>query len=78
MRYYRQSGSTHKIGHWSRDHGLSVLNDSLVEANETEMVTLTVVTREEKPYVMIREGKTGNDAFDGFAIDLLKVREEGK
>ena len=37
---------------------------------------LTVVTKEEKPYVMLRKGKTGNDAYDGFAIDLLKVSME--
>lgn len=34
---------------------------------------LTVMTREEKPYVMIKEGNfTGNDMFEGFCIDLLK------
>ena len=31
------------------------------------------MTREEKPYVMIKEGNfTGNDRFEGFCIDLLK------
>ena len=54
--------------------GLSILNDSLIEDNITEVITLTVVTKEEKPYVMLKPGKTGNEAFDGFAIDLLKVR----
>ncbi len=34
---------------------------------------LTVVTKEERPYVMLRRGRKGNDAFEGFAIDLLKV-----
>ena len=53
--------------------GLSILNDSLIDDNETEVITLTVVTKEEKPYVMLRPGKRGNEAFDGFAIDLLKV-----
>lgn len=34
---------------------------------------LTVMTREEKPYLMIKEGNfTGNDRFEGFCIDLLK------
>ena len=34
---------------------------------------LTVMTREEQPYVMIKEGNfTGNDRFEGFCIDLLK------
>ena len=54
--------------------GLSILNDSLIEDNVTEVITLTVVTKEESPYVMLNPGKTGNDAFDGFAIDLLKVK----
>jgi ionotropic glutamate receptor len=31
------------------------------------------MTREEKPYLMIKEGNfTGNDRFEGFCIDLLK------
>ena len=38
------------------------------------MDTLIVVTKEEIPYVMMNSGKTGNAAYDGFAIDLLKVR----
>jgi hypothetical protein len=38
------------------------------------METLIVVTKEEIPYVMMNSGKTGNAAYDGFAIDLLKVR----
>ena len=37
------------------------------------METLVVVTKEEIPYVMMKKGKTGNAAYDGFAIDLLKV-----
>ena len=52
---------------------LSVLAGTSFEENDTEVVTLTVVTKEEKPYVMLREGRHGNEAFDGFAIDLLKV-----
>jgi glutamate receptor, ionotropic, invertebrate len=31
------------------------------------------MTREEKPYLMIKDGNfTGNDRFEGFCIDLLK------
>ena len=54
--------------------GLSMLNKTLEKENDTEIVTLAVVTKEELPYVILRRDKTGNDAFDGFAIDLLKVR----
>ena len=38
-----------------------------------EPITLIVVTKEERPYVMLKPGFAGNDAYDGFAIDLLKV-----
>ena len=49
--------------------------DAFIENNNiTEMDTLIVVTKEEIPYVMMNSGKTGNAAYDGFAIDLLKVR----
>ena len=44
-----------------------------VTDNETDFVTLVVVTKEERPYVMLNKGKKGNDAYDGFSIDLLKV-----
>ena len=49
--------------------------DAFIEDNNiTEMETLIVVTKEEIPYVMMNSGKIGNAAYDGFAIDLLKVR----
>ena len=44
-----------------------------VTDNETDFVTLVVVTKEERPYVMLNKGRKGNDAYDGFSIDLLKV-----
>eukprot|EP00095_Tigriopus_kingsejongensis_P010202 maker-scaffold1554_size35889-snap-gene-0.6 protein:Tk10202 transcript:maker-scaffold1554_size35889-snap-gene-0.6-mRNA-1 annotation:"glutamate receptor kainate 2-like" len=73
MRYSRPTATVNKIGHWSRTGGLSVLNESLIESNDQEEVILRVVTRQEKPYVMINKLLKGNDAFDGFAIDLLKA-----
>ena len=55
--------------------GLSVPNITAIKTeNETDFVTLVVVTKEERPYVMLNKGRTGNDAYDGFSIDLLKVR----
>ena len=49
--------------------------DAFIEDNNiTEVETLIVVTKEEIPYVMMNSGKIGNAAYDGFAIDLLKVR----
>ena len=47
--------------------------DFIFQQDSIDPVTLVVVTKEEQPYVMLREGKTGNDAYDGFCIDLLKV-----
>ena len=44
--------------------------------NKSQVPTLVVVTKVQKPYVILREGQTGNDAYDGFAIDLLKVSED--
>jgi hypothetical protein len=43
--------------------------------NETDFVTLVVVTKEEKPYVMLNKEKIGNQAYEGFSIDLLKVNK---
>ena len=47
--------------------------DMIFQNDSVDPVTLVVVTKEERPYVMLREDKTGNEAFDGFCIDLLKV-----
>ena len=47
--------------------------DVIFQKDSVDPVTLVVVTKEERPYVMLREDRTGNDAYDGFCIDLLKV-----
>ncbi len=83
MRYSAVSKSVRKIGHFKTDRretdnidlskGLSIPNRGLLLENDTESVTLMVVTKQERPYVMLRKGREGNDAYDGFAIDLLKV-----
>ncbi len=82
------AGETRKVGQWSSDGtassddgtfdgssygNLMVLNGTTFEEVDEEMAVLTVVTKEERPYVMLRSGREGNDAFEGFAIDLLKV-----
>ena len=46
---------------------------ALLDEAELDTETLMVVTMVERPYVMIREGAEGNDAYEGFAIDLLKA-----
>lgn len=58
---------------WTPQKSLEI-NDpnAFYESNDTH-ITLTVMTREEKPYLMLKEGNfTGNDRFEGFCIDLLK------
>ena len=47
--------------------------ETIFQNDSKDKVTLIVVTKEERPYVMLRENETGNNAYDGFCIDLLKV-----
>ena len=63
------------VGDWhDQGKGLEVFDPkTLVTENNTEIETLVVVTKEERPYVMMKKGFKGNAAYDGFAIDLLKV-----
>ncbi|CRK95896.1 CLUMA_CG009342, isoform A [Clunio marinus] len=62
-----------KVGQWTSENGLEIKDpNAFYESNNTR-ITLTVMTREEKPYLMLKEGNfTGNDRFEGFCIDLLK------
>ena len=65
-----------KIADWSKSGGgLASDTDeiSFLEDTDDESETLLVVTTVERPYVMIKEGAEGNEAFEGFAIDLLKA-----
>ena len=62
-----------KVGFWTSEHGLEIKDPSAFYESNNTHVMLTVMTREEKPYLMLREGNfTGNDRFEGFCIDLLK------
>ncbi|OWR42584.1 glutamate receptor ionotropic kainate 2 like protein [Danaus plexippus plexippus] len=60
-------------GHWTKDGGLEVTDPAAYRRDPPPNVTLTVVTVEEKPYVMVKEGWNlqGNARFEGFCIDLL-------
>nr|QGW50657.1 ionotropic receptor 15 [Propsilocerus akamusi] len=62
-----------KVGVWRPSEGINITDmTAFYETNNTK-ITLTVMTREEKPYLMLKEGNfTGNDRFEGFCIDLLK------
>ena len=75
MHYSAQTNTIMQTGDWSNQgDGLIVQNQEAMKAdNFTEVETLVVVTKEETPYVMKKRGRKGNEAYDGFAIDLLKV-----
>ena len=63
-----------KVGYWNSLSGINVTDTSAFYEVDRPNVTLVVMTREERPYVMVRDDKnlTGNDRFEGFCIDLLK------
>ncbi|XP_070509681.1 glutamate receptor ionotropic, kainate 2 [Chironomus tepperi] len=62
-----------KVGEWTPARGLEIKDPNAFYETNITKITLTVMTREEKPYLMIKEGNfTGNDRFEGFCIDLLK------
>ena len=90
MVYNSSDDTVVQIGEWhllagggSGGRRRLVLNDTLVpagidgifEGDDSAIPTLVVVTKEERPYVMLKEGHEGNQAYDGFAIDLLKARQ---
>ena len=77
MHYSVASNTIKYVGDWTNQGkgGLKVFDHEAFKAddNHTETETLVVVTKEETPYVLVKEGKSGNSAYDGFAIDLLKA-----
>ena len=81
MHYSAEHNSIQQVGLWTnqglKEDSLTILQPEafVQDDNVTEMETLVVVTKEEIPYVMLKRGKTGNAAYDGFAIDLLKVKK---
>nr|QZH55025.1 ionotropic glutamate receptor 3 [Achelura yunnanensis] len=68
-----ENGGAVLAGHWSEDDGLTVTDPAAYKRDPPPNVTLTIVTVEEKPYVMVKEGWNlqGNARFEGFCIDLL-------
>ncbi|XP_069363770.1 glutamate receptor ionotropic, kainate 2 isoform X3 [Maniola hyperantus] len=68
-----EHGGAVLAGHWAPGDGLQVTDPAAYRRDPPPNVTLTVVTVEEKPYVMVKEGWNlqGNARFEGFCIDLL-------
>ncbi|KAL4714302.1 hypothetical protein ACJJTC_009654 [Scirpophaga incertulas] len=66
-----EKGYVAVTGHWNGS--LMVTDPAAYRRDPPPNVTLTVVTVEEKPYVMVKEGWNlqGNARFEGFCIDLL-------
>ncbi|XP_028981864.1 glutamate receptor ionotropic, kainate 2 [Diachasma alloeum] len=63
-----------KVGEWRPGQGVNVTDVNAFYETTATNITLVVMTREERPYVMVKEDKnlTGNARFEGFCIDLLK------
>uniref|UniRef100_T1JJ21 Glutamate receptor ionotropic, kainate 2 n=1 Tax=Strigamia maritima TaxID=126957 RepID=T1JJ21_STRMM len=63
-----------KVGEWTPTGGINVTEPGAFYDGSVPNVTLIVTTIEEIPYVMVKKDNiTGNERFDGFCIDLLKV-----
>ncbi|XP_049771202.1 glutamate receptor ionotropic, kainate 2 [Schistocerca cancellata] len=62
------------VGFWSPAGGVNITDPSAFYETSVNNITLVVMTREEKPYVMVKEDHnlTGNARYEGFCIDLLK------
>ncbi|XP_023309783.1 glutamate receptor ionotropic, kainate 2 [Anoplophora glabripennis] len=63
-----------KVGQWTPDGGINITDPNAFYENHAPNITLVVMTREERPYVMVKDEKnlTGNSRYEGFCIDLLK------
>ncbi|XP_030379355.1 glutamate receptor ionotropic, kainate 2 isoform X1 [Scaptodrosophila lebanonensis] len=64
-----------KVGYWQPDIGVNISDPTAFYDSNIANITLVVMTREERPYVMVKEDAnlTGNARFEGFCIDLLKA-----
>uniref|UniRef100_A0A336LKS7 CSON010117 protein n=1 Tax=Culicoides sonorensis TaxID=179676 RepID=A0A336LKS7_CULSO len=62
-----------KVGEWTPNDGINITDPQAFYETTVTNITLIVMTREEVPYVMVKEDKnlTGNARFEGFCIDLL-------
>ncbi|KAL5288900.1 GRIK1 family protein [Megaselia abdita] len=63
-----------KVGFWSTKDGINITDTAAFYDTNITNITLVVMTRQEKPYVMVKDDKnlTGNARFEGFCIDLLR------
>ncbi|XP_052856460.1 glutamate receptor ionotropic, kainate 2 isoform X4 [Drosophila gunungcola] len=64
-----------KVGYWQPDGGVNISDPTAFYDSNIANITLVVMTREERPYVMVKDDAnlTGNIRFEGFCIDLLKA-----
>ncbi|XP_017769615.1 PREDICTED: glutamate receptor ionotropic, kainate 2-like [Nicrophorus vespilloides] len=63
-----------KVGQWTPSGGINITDPNAFYESHAPNITLIVMTREERPYVMVKGEKnlTGNARYEGFCIDLLK------
>ncbi|XP_037716226.1 glutamate receptor ionotropic, kainate 2 isoform X5 [Drosophila subpulchrella] len=64
-----------KVGYWQPESGVNISDPTAFYDSNIANITLVVMTRQERPYVMVKEDTnlTGNIRFEGFCIDLLKA-----
>ncbi|XP_016944009.2 glutamate receptor ionotropic, kainate 2 isoform X3 [Drosophila suzukii] len=64
-----------KVGYWQPEGGVNISDPTAFYDSNIANITLVVMTRQERPYVMVKEDTnlTGNIRFEGFCIDLLKA-----
>ncbi|XP_066156860.1 glutamate receptor ionotropic, kainate 2 isoform X1 [Euwallacea fornicatus] len=63
-----------KVGTWTPAEGINITDPNAFYDQHAPNITLIVMTREERPYVMVKDDQnlTGNARYEGFCIDLLK------
>ena len=72
MKWRPEDKLASQIGSWSSETGVRLTNEDSYNMFQSGVPSLMVVTIEEPPYVMIScSNCSGNQRYEGFAIDLL-------
>ena len=72
MKWRPEDKLASQIGFWSSDTGVRLTDEASYNVFQSGMPSLMVVTIEEPPYVMLSCANcSGNQRYEGFAIDLL-------
>ena len=72
MKWRPEDKLASQIGFWSSDTGVRLTDEDSYNVFQSGAPSLMVVTIEEPPYVMLSCANcSGNQRYEGFAIDLL-------